>query len=227
MVNCARFVPKLVVKCIGIAPFSSVILQLTTSSRSILSKLPLSSSRRKSLPSRLFLFFPISFCFSLTTSRGGLPLLVPPTLNASERFVTARDQAFFKTLFFSGDRAGDLGQLKTAAIARFPDDNGFLLNRIWGKTLRDGASSLFDLRWHPNSALCPVRAIEEYVTFARRLGVSLTQGYLLRPTDPKGHVVDRSISSSDAEHRLKLYLKEVPNDAGETLHSFRSGCASF
>ena len=35
--------------------------------------------------------------------------LALPTLNASEQFVTARDQAFFNTLFYSGDRTGDLG----------------------------------------------------------------------------------------------------------------------
>ena len=46
--------------------------------------------------------------------------LAPPTLNTSEQFVTALDQAFFKTLFYSGDRAGNLGQVKTAEIARFP-----------------------------------------------------------------------------------------------------------
>lgn len=39
--------------------------------------------------------------------------LLLSSLSLSERFVTARDQAFFKTLFFSGDRGGDLGQIKT------------------------------------------------------------------------------------------------------------------
>ena len=115
--------------------------------------------------------------------------------------------------------------MKTAEIARLPDDNGFLLNQIWGKTLRDGASNLFGLWRHPNSALCPVRAIEEYAAFARRLGVSLIQGYLFRPTDQKEHVVDKPLSSAAAEHRLQLYLKEARIDAWETLHSFRSGCA--
>lgn len=94
-----------------------------------------------------------------------------------------------------------------------------------GKTLRDGASNLFGLRRHSNSALCPVRAIEEYVTYVRRLGFGLTHGYLFRPTDPKGHVIDKPLPSAAAEHRLKLYLKEARIDAGETLNSFRSGYA--
>ena len=57
------------------------------------------------------------------------------------------------------------------------------------------------------------------------MGVSLIQGYLFRPTDQTRHVFDRLLFSAAAEHPLKLYLKEVRIDAGETLHSFRSGCA--
>lgn len=34
-----------------------------------------------------------------------------------------------------------------------------------------------------------------------------------------------SFSSSAAEARLKVYLKEMKADDGETLHRFRSGCA--
>ena len=44
-----------------------------------------------------------------------------------ERFIVARDQAYFKTAFFSGDRPGDLGQVKTSEILRFPNDDGFYL----------------------------------------------------------------------------------------------------
>ena len=66
-------------------------------------------------------------------------LLLSP-LSPTGMFVTARNQAFSKALFFSGDRGGDLGQVKTLDIACFPDDNGFLFNHIWEKTLRDDAS---------------------------------------------------------------------------------------
>ena len=40
--------------------------------------------------------------------------LALPNLSASEQFITAHDQAFFKALFYSGDRAGDLRQIKSA-----------------------------------------------------------------------------------------------------------------
>ena len=88
------------------------------------------------IPKQAVPFFPDKLLLLSDQPKRRLAL---PTLNASEQFVTARDQAFFKTLFYSGDRAGDLGQVKTAEIARFPADNGFLLNPIWGGTLRDGA----------------------------------------------------------------------------------------
>ena len=34
-----------------------------------------------------------------------------------------------------------------------------------------------------------------------------------------------TITSADAEARLKVYLKKVGADNGETFHGFRSGCA--
>lgn len=55
-----------------------------------------------------------------------------------DRFIIARDLAYFKATFFSGDRPGDLGQVKVSEILRFPNDDGFLFNHILGKTLRDG-----------------------------------------------------------------------------------------
>ena len=129
--------------------------------------------------------------------------LLLPSLSPAEIFITARDQAFFKALFFSGDRGGDLGQVKTSELVRFPDDNGFLFNHVWGKTLRDGASNLFGVRRHPNPSLCPIRAIETYVAIARELGISLSCGYLFRSTNHQGHIFDTPLLSSTAESRYR------------------------
>ena len=68
----------------------------------------------------------------------------------------ARDQALFKALFFAGDRAADLLQLKTGDIMRFPDNSGFLLNHIWTKTLRSGDENVFALKRDSNEMVCPV-----------------------------------------------------------------------
>ena len=55
-------------------------------------------------------------------------------ISPTQRFILARDQAYFKAVFFSGDRPGDMGQVKVPEILRFPNDDGFLFNHVWGKT---------------------------------------------------------------------------------------------
>lgn len=47
-----------------------------------------------------------------------------------QRFIVARDQAYLKTMFISGDRPGDLGQVKVSVMACFPNDDGFLFNQV-------------------------------------------------------------------------------------------------
>ena len=46
-------------------------------------------------------------------------------------FLLARDQAFFKTLFFAGDRAGDLGRVKTKEMLYFPQKEGLTSSIIF------------------------------------------------------------------------------------------------
>ena len=81
------------------------------------------------------------------------------------------------------------------------------------------------MRRHPNPTLCPIKGIETYVTIAQELGISLSSGHLFRATNQQGHIVDKPLLSSTAESRLKKYLRDAHIDNGETLHSFRSGCA--
>ena len=64
--------------------------------------------------------------------------LLLPMLEPLQVFILARDQAFFKALFFSGDRASDLANVKTADILRLPDNSGFLFTHVWTKTLGTG-----------------------------------------------------------------------------------------
>ena len=167
------------------------------------------------------LFIDKLFFLSTHLDKRLLKTSLPPT----ELFILARDQAYFKALFFSGDRGGDLGQLTTSEIVRFPQDDGFLFNHVWRKTLRDGTSNLFGMRRHPKPAICPVRAIENYVALCHEFRVNFSDGYLFRLTNPQGHVLDKPFSSSAAEAQLKVYLKEAQMFDGETLHSLRFGSA--
>lgn len=83
----------------------------------------------------------------------------------------ARDQAYFKLVFFSGDRPGDLGQIKVPEILRFRNDDGFLFNHIWGKTLRDGDENVFGVRRNAQAEIGPVQGIERYMEVTRDIRV--------------------------------------------------------
>ena len=95
----------------------------------------------------------------------------------TQRFLLAQDQAYFKAVFFSGDRPGDMGQVQVPGILRFPQDDGFLFNHVWGKTLRDGDSNVFGIRRNPHTTICPVAGIERYIAIARQLNIDLTIGF--------------------------------------------------
>jgi len=142
--------------------------------------------------------------------------MADPSISPSGFFSLARDQAFFKTLFFSVDGGSDLGCVRTAEIMRFPKDGGCLFNHVWGKTLRDGASNVFGIRRHSNSQPCPVKAIETHMAVASELRITLSNGYLFRPTNQQGHVLNKPLTSSSAEARFKIYLKDAKVDEGET-----------
>ena len=151
------------------------------------------------------------------------------TVKVKQIFILSRDQAFFKTLFFAGDRAGDLGKVKTQEILYFPDKLGFLFNHVLTKSLRDGSSNLFSLkRYGKDPSLCPVTAIEVYIRVSESLGILLNDGYLFRPLSPSGDVASTYFDSSAAQSRLSSYVKLLPHVFGNrkiTLHGLRSGCA--
>ena len=54
--------------------------------------------------------------------------------------------------------------------------------------------------------MCPVKAIDLYVAFAKGIGVDLTNGFLFRPTSPGGEIVDKPFSYSAADSRFNAYL---------------------
>ena len=80
------------------------------------------------------------------TPKQAVPLLLPKLLLLarflnrkiaahSGLFILARDQAFFKTLLFRGDRGFDLGMVKTEEILRFPKDDGLYCSIMYGGKL--------------------------------------------------------------------------------------------
>lgn len=51
-------------------------------------------------------------------------LLKGPVIDPTHVFIYARDLAYFKLHFFSGDRPSDLSHILTEEIMRFPQDKG-------------------------------------------------------------------------------------------------------
>ena len=78
---------------------------------------------------------------------------------AIDRFVTARDQAYLILAFFSGNRPCNLRHVKVPEILRFPNDDEFLFNHIWVKTLRDEDENVFGVRRNVQMEICPIRGI--------------------------------------------------------------------
>ncbi|CAB3984669.1 LIGHT-DEPENDENT SHORT HYPOCOTYLS 6 [Paramuricea clavata] len=136
-----------------------------------------------------------------------------------QTYILARDQAFFKTLFFLEDRLGDLAHVRTNEILCFPNDDGLLFNHTWGKTLRGGNLYLFGIRRCSNTRICPV-AIEGYISTSRVMQIDLSQGCLFRLTTAQGTITDLSVSSEAMNCRLKTYLREAGLDEREMAHSY-------
>lgn len=57
-------------------------------------------------------------------------------LTPIQRYIFARDAAFFYTDFFSGDRGSDLGITLTKEVLLLPDGQGLLFRQNIEKTLR-------------------------------------------------------------------------------------------
>ena len=146
----------------------------------------------------------------------------------SQLFILARDQAFFKVQFFAGDRAGDLGLIKTAEILSFPEKDALIFNHVLTKSLRDGSENVFALKRYKDPAVCPVVALEVYIKMCDYLKVNIRHGYLFRPLSPSGDILPGPFDSSAAQARLFSYTKKIPDafkGRHPTLHGLRSGCA--
>jgi len=143
-------------------------------------------------------------------------------------FILARDQAVFKALFFSGDRAADLLGILTHTILRFPDNSGFLFNQVWTKSLRSGESNVYALKRGSNKAVCPVRGLEIYLNICKLIKVNVLAGFLFRTVSKQGRITSRALEPAAAQARLDVYVKNLEGRLSNpffTLHGFRSGAA--
>ena len=138
-------------------------------------------------------------------------------------YIHARDLAYFKLHFFSGDRPSDLSHVKAAEILRFLNDKGILFNHVFGETLRSGDSRVFGVVRYLNTAICPVKALDDYISICTALKVSVHSDPLFR-TSQGNIILPDPFSTDAAEARLKSYL-EAAGLSHKTLYSFRCGRA--
>jgi integrase len=61
-------------------------------------------------------------------------LLCNSTSSAIDKYIYARDLTFFTLEFYTGQRASDLGRLKTVDILQNPDGRSLLIHQRVGKT---------------------------------------------------------------------------------------------
>lgn len=150
------------------------------------------------------------------------------TTDALQTYVLARDQAVFKAMFFSGDRAADLLGLLTHTIMRFPDNSGLLFNQVWSKTLREGDSNVFALKRGTNPLICPVSGLEMYFRVCKAIKIKVFSGFLFRSVSKHGNITSKALEPSAAQARLDVYVEQLKGSLSSkrfTLHGFRSGAA--
>lgn len=160
----------------------------------------------------------ISFLRDLITKGSGL--------SSASKYVLARDVTFFVVDFFTGDRASDLGRLRSEQVFKLKDRVGYLLNFTFGKTHTGGRTRPFALSPIPQKEVCPVLWNKYYLAACEELGVCLAPGFFFRALDHKSVVSERPFVGSAVNNRLHKHLQDAGIDGGETPYSFRVGISN-
>lgn len=114
-----------------------------------------------------------------------------PSITAIDKYVHARDLTFFILAFFTGQRASDLGRLKTVDILQNLAGKSLFIYQRVGKSIRGSAARPIPLHPSKNPALCPVENLKLYRTLCKVMQIDLVSGFLFRTT-----VRHASVSSS-------------------------------
>ena len=141
---------------------------------------------------------------------------------SSDKFLFLRDRAFFAIQFFLGERGGDLLKLLLQEIYRAKDDTGLIVRQTYGKQRQENIAFLPRCN---SVECCPVRAMDDYITASRSLGLDLSTGYVFRKLSKIGTVLDKPLTQSGMSRRLSKYLSAIGIFEGETTHSLRGGAA--
>ena len=144
-------------------------------------------------------------------------------LSRAQRFVILRDRAFFTLQFFAGDRANDLSFLAGQSIKVLPEGSGLYLQLTYGKQWKGDYHNDFIVTSQKDQLVCPVTALRNYVDWARFLGADLSKGYVFRLVSRSGEITAQRMNYDVAYKQLKMYLRVLGIDNGETPHGIRAG----
>ena len=146
-------------------------------------------------------------------------------ISEPERFNCLRDIAFFSMQYFAGDRCSDLLDTLTQDVKIVPR-KGFRVTHYWGKTQRGKtAPSTFTVPVISEQAICPIRAVKNYVEGAASMRVDISLGPLFRQADLAGNVPPVRAKYDNMHYRLTKALSTLGLNEGETPHSLRAGSA--
>ncbi len=136
-------------------------------------------------------------------------LLRRPDVTPTELYIISRELAFFSVDFFSGDRASDLGRVKTVDVLAKDDGNAFIFNQVFGKTLRGNGSNVFAIQKVHGSSVCPVSNLHIYLALVEKLGIDLKSGFLFRATDRQGRITIDPFVGTAIGKRLNKHLTDL------------------
>ena len=97
---------------------------------------------------------------------------------AKDKYIYARDSTFFILEFYTGQRASDIGRIKTVYVLR---NKSLLINQRGGKSLKS-LSRPIPIRPSANPAMCPVTNLLFLRTLCRAMKIDLKAGFLFRAT---------------------------------------------
>lgn len=142
------------------------------------------------------------------------------------KFLLLRDRAYFSLLCHSGDRASDLGLVKSERIFDLPRSQGIFISETAGKTASLNSPKSYIVMISKDQDICPVKFLKQYIEFSSNIGIDLRNGYIFKVRDNKSKlIVDKPVSSSSMSERLKTHLMSISMYQGESGHSMRRGCA--
>jgi len=130
----------------------------------------------------------------------------------------------------STKRGDDISLLLITRVLRLPFKGGLIFNFIFGKVIRSGISEPFCLPPDTQDPdCCAVAILDEYVRFARDMGLDMCSGYLFFNIDNKLQPINGKMDSTEMSLNLKKYIKlvglDLQQDLPVSLQSYRAGGA--